>query len=55
MQSRMSLILVIAVATTEDVRVAREPDMSHPSPRLTAVSSKRMNLARMILDRAGRS
>jgi hypothetical protein len=55
MPTRISLILVIAVATTEDVRVAREPDIRHPSPRLLAVSSKSVNLARMILGRVGRS
>jgi hypothetical protein len=55
MSTQMSLIPAIAVAATEDVRVAREPDISHPSPGLTAVSSKSVNLAGMILDRVGRS
>jgi hypothetical protein len=33
------------------VRLARDPDISRPSPRLTAVVSESANLARMILDR----
>ena len=36
------------------VRLARDADISRPSPRLTAVVSDSVNLARMILDRVGR-
>lgn len=53
--TRMSLILVIAVAPTEDIRVRCEPDICHRSPRLTALLPKNANLTRIILNRVGRS
>jgi hypothetical protein len=53
-QSRMKSTLVIAAAIIAAVRLARDPDISRPSPRLTAVVSDSVNLARMILDRVGR-
>ena len=53
-QTRMKSTLVIAAAIIAAVRLARDPDISRPSPRLTAVVSDSVSLARMILDRAGR-
>lgn len=46
--------LVIAAAIIAAVRLARDPDISRPSPRLTAVINESVGLARMILDRVGR-
>jgi hypothetical protein len=53
-QTRMKSTVVIAAAIIAAVRLARDPDISCPSPRLTAVVSESVNLARMILDRVGR-
>jgi len=53
-QVRMKSTLVIAAAIIAAVRLARDPDIGRPSPRLTAVVSDSVNLARMILDRVGR-
>jgi len=53
-QARMKSTLVIAAAIIAAVRLARDPDISRPSSRLTAVVSDSVNLARMILDRVGR-
>lgn len=53
-QARMKSTLVIAAAIIAAVRLARDPDISRPSPRLTSVVSESVNLARMILDRVGR-
>ena len=53
-QARMKSTLVIAAAIIAAVRLARDPDISRPSPRLTSVVSDSVNLARMILDRVGR-
>ena len=53
-QTRMKSTLVIAAAIIAAVRLARDPDISRPSPRLTAVVSESVSLARMILDRVGR-
>ena len=53
-RTRMKSTLVIAVAIIAAVRLARDPDISRPSPRLTSVVSDSVNLARMILDRVGR-
>jgi hypothetical protein len=53
-QTRMKSTLVIAAAIIAAVRLARDPDISRPSPRLTSVVSDSVNLARMILDRVGR-
>jgi hypothetical protein len=52
-QTRMKSTLVIAAAIIAAIRLARDPDISRPSPRLTAVVSDSVNLARMILDRVG--
>jgi hypothetical protein len=54
-QTRMKSTVVIAAAIIAAVRLARDPDISRPSPRLSAVVSESVTLARMILDRAGRS
>ena len=54
-QTRMKPTLVIAAAIIAAVRLARDPDISRPSPRLTSVVSESVTLARMILDRVGRS
>jgi hypothetical protein len=53
-QTRMKSTLVIAAAIIAAVRLARDPDISRPSPRLTAVVNESVSLARMILDRVGR-
>jgi hypothetical protein len=53
-QTRMKSTLVIAAAIIAAVRLARDPDISRPSPRLTSVVSESVSLARMILDRVGR-
>jgi hypothetical protein len=52
-QARMKSTLVIAAAIIAAVRLARDPDISRPSPRLTSVVSDSVSLARMILDRVG--
>jgi|HubBroStandDraft_2_1064218.scaffolds.fasta_scaffold482941_1 hypothetical protein len=54
-QTRMKSTLVIAAAIIAAVRLARDPDISRPSPRLTAVVSESVSLARLILDRVGDS
>jgi hypothetical protein len=53
-QARMKSTLVIAAAIIAAIRLARDPDISPPSPRLTSVVSDSVNLARMILDRVSR-
>ena len=52
-QMRMKSTVVIAAAIIAAVRLARDPDISRPSPRLTAVVNESVSLARMILDRVG--
>ena len=53
-EKRMKSTLVIAAAIIAAVRLARDTDISRPSPRLTAVVNESVSLARMILDRVGR-
>lgn len=53
-QSRMKSTLVIAAAIIAAVRLARDSDISRPSPRLMAVVNESVSLARMILDRVSR-
>jgi len=53
-EKRMKSTLVIAAAIIAAVRLARDPDISRPSPQLTAVVNESVSLARMILDRVGR-
>jgi hypothetical protein len=51
MTDRFASTLVIAASIIAAVRLAREPDISRPSPRLTSVVADSIGLARMILDR----
>lgn len=53
-EKRMKSTLVIAAAIIAAVRLARDPDISRPSPRLKAVVNESISLARMILDQVGR-
>jgi hypothetical protein len=48
---RFASTLVIAASIIAAVRLAREQDISRPSPRLTSVVSDSVSLARMILTR----
>lgn len=49
-QDRFASTLVISASIIAAVRLAREPDITRPSPKLTAVISDSTALARMILD-----
>ena len=51
MTDRFASTLVIAASIIAAVRLAREPEISKPSPRLTSVVSDSIGLARMILER----
>ena len=51
MTDRFASTLVIAASIIAAVRLAREPDISRPSPRLTSVVSDSIGLAKMILER----
>ena len=51
MTDRFASTLVIAASIIAAVRLAREPDISRPSPRLISVVSDSIGLARMILER----
>ena len=51
MTDRFASTLVIAASIIAAVRLAREADISRPSPRLTAVVSDSIGLARMILEK----
>ncbi len=51
MTDRFASTLVIAASIIAAVRLAREQDISTPSPRLTSVVSDSIGLARMILER----
>lgn len=53
-QDRFASTIVIAASIIAAVRLAREPDISKPSPRLTSVIADSVGLARMILDRVVR-
>jgi hypothetical protein len=53
-QDRFASTIVIAASIIAAVRLAREPDISRPSPRLTSVVADSVALARMILDRVAR-
>jgi hypothetical protein len=48
---RFASTLVIAASIIAAVRLAREQNISRPSPRLTSVVSDSVSLARMILTR----
>jgi hypothetical protein len=49
-QERFASTLVIAAAIIAAVRLAREPDVSKPSPRVVSAVGESVSLARMILD-----
>lgn len=51
MTDRFASTLVIAASIIAAVRLAREQDISRPSPRLTAVVADSIGLARMILEK----
>ncbi len=51
MTDRFASTLVIAASIIAAVRLAREQDISKPSPRLTAVVTDSIGLARMILEK----
>ena len=51
MTDRFASTLVIAASIIAAVRLAREQDISRPSPRLTSVIADSIGLARMILTR----
>ncbi len=48
---RFASTLVIAAAIIAAVRLARDPDVSRPSPRVLSVIADSVTLARRILDR----
>ena len=50
-QDRFASTLVIAALIIAAVRLARDENISTPSPRLTAVLNDSVGLARMILER----
>ena len=50
-QDRFAYTLVIAASIIAAVRLARDENISRPSPRLTAVLNDSVGLARMILER----
>ena len=51
---RYASTLTIAAAIIAAVRLAREPDVGKPSPRMLATVMDPVTLARMILDRVMR-
>ena len=51
MTDRFVSTLVIAASIIAAVRLAREQDISRPTPRLTSVITDSVGLARMILER----
>jgi hypothetical protein len=51
MNDRFDSTVLIAASFIAAVRLARDQDISTPSPRLTTVVSESVGLARMILDR----
>ena len=53
MQDRFASTIVISASIIAAVRLAREPDISKTSPRLTSVVADSVNLARMIFERVG--
>lgn len=55
MTDRFASTLVIAASIIAAVRLAREPDISRPSPRLTSVVSESIGLARLILEKVVRT
>jgi hypothetical protein len=51
MTDRFASTLVIAASIIAAVRLAREQDISRPSPRVTSVVTDSIGLARMILEK----
>ena len=51
MTDRFASTLVIAASIIAAVRLAKDPDISRPSPRLTSVVTDSIGLARMILEK----
>jgi hypothetical protein len=51
MTDRFASTLVIAASIIAAVRLAREPDIGRPSPRLTSVVTDSIGLARIILEK----
>ena len=51
MTDRFASTLVIAASIIAAVRLARDQDISRPSPRLASVVADSIGLARMILER----
>ena len=51
MTDRFASTLVIAASIIAAVRLAKDQDISRPSPRLTSVVTDSIGLARMILER----
>ena len=51
MTDRFASTLVIAASIIAAVQLAREQDISRPSPRLTSVVTDGIGLARMILEK----
>jgi hypothetical protein len=51
LKDRFASTLVIAASIIAAVRLARDENISRPSPRLSAVVTDSVGLARMILDR----
>jgi len=50
-QDRFASTLVIAASIIAAVRLAREPDIGRPSPRVASVVADSITLARTILNR----
>ena len=51
MTDRFASTLVIAASITAALRLAKDQDISRPSPRLASVIAESIDLARMILTR----
>ena len=51
---RFASTLVIAASIITAVRLARDQDISRPSPRLTSVVTESVGLARLILEKVVR-
>jgi hypothetical protein len=51
MTDRFASTLVIAASIIAAIRLARDQDISRPSPRLTSVVTDSIGLARMILEK----
>ena len=51
MTDRFASTLVIAASIIAAVRLAREPDISRPSPRVTSVVADSVGLARIIFEK----